>query len=196
MLKIGITGGIGSGKSTACKVFEILGIPVFYADDVAKQIMVIDPLLKSQVKETFGEESYLEDGSVNRKYLAQIVFNNEQELQKLNKLVHPAVFRAFDNWALGLTSKAPYLVKEAALLFESDSYKMCDQNILVTAPLEVKINRVMQRDHVNREEVEARMSKQWTDEEKIKFANFIIYNDEQHSVISQVLELHEIFRKG
>lgn len=196
MLKIGITGGIGSGKSTACKVFEILGIPVFYADDVAKQIMVIDPLLKSQVKDTFGVESYLEDGSVNRKYLAQIVFNNEQELQKLNKLVHPAVFRAFDNWALGLTSKAPYLVKEAALLFESDSYKMCDQNILVTAPLEVKINRVMQRDNVSREEVEARMSKQWTDEEKIKFANFIIYNDEQHSVISQVLELHEIFRKG
>ncbi|MEE1885233.1 dephospho-CoA kinase [Pedobacter flavus] len=196
MLKIGITGGIGSGKSTACKVFEILGIPVFYADDVAKQIMVIDPLLKSQVKDTFGVESYLEDGSVNRKYLAQIVFNNEQELQKLNKLVHPAVFRAFDNWALGLTSKAPYLVKEAALLFESDSYKMCDQNILVTAPLEVKINRVMQRDHVSREEVEARMSKQWTDEEKIKLANFIIYNDEQHSVISQVLELHEIFRKG
>lgn len=196
MLKIGITGGIGSGKSTACKVFEILGIPVFYADDVAKQIMVIDPLLKSQVKDTFGVESYLEDGSVNRKYLAQIVFNNEQELQKLNKLVHPAVFRAFDNWALGLTSKAPYLVKEAALLFESDSYKMCDQNILVTAPLEVKINRVMQRDNVSREEVEARMSKQWTDEEKIKLANFIIYNDEQHSVISQVLELHEIFRKG
>lgn len=196
MLKIGITGGIGSGKSTACKVFEILGIPVFYADDVAKKIMVIDPLLKSQIKETFGKESYLNEGTVNRKYLAQIVFNNEQELQKLNKLVHPAVFRAFDNWALGLTSKAPYLVKEAALLFESGSYKMCDQNILVTAPLEVKINRVMQRDHVNREEVVARMSKQWTDEEKIKFANFIIYNDEQHSVISQVLELHEIFRKG
>lgn len=196
MLKIGITGGIGSGKSTACKVFEILGIPVFYADDVAKKIMVIDPLLKSQIKETFGKESYLNEGTVNRKYLAQIVFNNEQELQKLNKLVHPAVFRAFDNWALGLTSKAPYLVKEAALLFESDSYKMCDQNILVTAPLEVKINRVMQRDHVNREEVEARMSKQWTDDEKKKLADFIIYNDEQHSVISQVLELHEIFRKG
>ncbi len=193
MLKIGITGGIGSGKTTVCKVFELLGIPVFYADTVAKDIMVTDTQLKALIIETFGKESYFEDGLVNRKYIANIVFNDKNELEKLNALVHPAVFRAFDQWVVTQPADTPYIMKEAALLFESGSYKMCNKSILVTAPLEMKINRVMQRDNVSQQEVEARMAKQWTDEKKIAMADYFILNDESTSIISQVMELHQQF---
>ncbi|WP_316768291.1 dephospho-CoA kinase [Pedobacter frigiditerrae] len=193
MLKVGITGGIGSGKTTVCKVFETLGIPVFYADAVAKQLMVTDLILIDGVKSTFGEESYLENGILNNKHIASIVFNNQLELDKLNALVHPAVFRAFDKWAAEIPSSVPYTLKEAALLFESGSYKMCDKNILVTAPLTLKINRVMQRDAVSAEQVQARMDKQFTDEQKAKMADYFIDNTENTSVILQVLDLHQQF---
>ncbi|MDB5109130.1 MAG: dephospho-CoA kinase, partial [Mucilaginibacter sp.] len=147
MLKVGITGNIGSGKTTVSKMFELLGIPVFYADDAAKSIMVTDELLVAGIKLAFGAAAYFNDGSLNRKHIAGIVFNDEQQLAKLNALVHPAVFRAFDNWAKQIEN-APYVIKEAALLFESSSYKMCDKTILVTAPLETRIKRVMQRDSI------------------------------------------------
>jgi len=196
MYKVGITGGIGSGKTTICKVFEILGIPVFYADTVAKQIMVEDSLLIEGIKSTFGNESYLSGGKLNNKYIAGIVFNNEAELQKLNALVHPAVFRAFDTWEEQVVgTDVPYTLKEAALLFESGSYKMCDTNILVTAPIDIKINRVMQRDKVTAEQVKARMDKQMSDDDKAKLANHFIINDETHSIIEQVLNLHSYFLK-
>jgi len=193
MYKVGITGGIGSGKTTICKVFEVLGIPVFYADTVAKQIMVEDALLVDGIKSTFGKQSYFDDGKLNNKHIAGIVFNNEAELDKLNALVHPAVFRAFDTWEAQISSPVPYTLKEAALLFESGSYKMCDTNILVTAPMHIKINRVMQRDNVTTEQVRARMNKQMSDEEKTPFANHFIINDEAHSIIAQVLALHKQF---
>ena len=193
MLKIGITGGIGSGKTTICKVFELIGIPVFYADTVAKEIMTTDPLLKEQIQETFGRDSYFQDGSVNRKYIAKIVFNDQAELEKLNALVHPAVFRAFDNWVIAQDPAAPYILKEAALLYESESYKMCDKSVLVTAPIETKISRVMHRDSVSKEEVEARMAKQWTDEQKLPMADYSLVNDESTSIIQQVLHLHQQF---
>ncbi|MGE6221538.1 dephospho-CoA kinase [Nubsella zeaxanthinifaciens] len=193
MLKIGITGGIGSGKTTVCKVFETLGIPVFYADTVAKQIMTTDFTLIEGIKTTFGSASYFEDGSLNNKHIANIVFNNEKELAKLNLLVHPAVFRAFDAWDAQLSKNIPYSLKEAALLFESGSYKMCDKNILVTAPKAVKIARVTVRDNVSEEQVLARMNKQLQDEEKIKLADFDINNTESQSVILQVLALHKTF---
>ncbi|TKC03971.1 dephospho-CoA kinase [Pedobacter frigoris] len=193
MIKIGITGGIGSGKTTICRVFETLGILVFYADTVAKQIMVEDEILIKGVKDTFGHESYFGDGTLNNKYIANIVFNNEAELSKLNQLVHPAVFRAFDVWAANLKTEVPYVLKEAALLFESGSYKMCDKNILVTAPLELKLNRVMKRDQVTADQVQARMDKQFTDEQKMKMADYLIHNDESNSLILQVLELHQLF---
>ena len=193
MLKIGITGGIGSGKTTVCKVFETLGIPVFYADTVAKQIMVTDKVLIDDVTTAFGKESYLNDGTLNNKHIAAIVFNNAAELEKLNSLVHPAVFRAFDIWGKEMGQKAPYTLREAALLFESGSYKMCDENILVTAPLATKLDRVMQRDGVTKEQVLARMDKQFTDEQKAKMANHFIENTENNSVIMQVLSLHEQF---
>ena len=193
MLKIGITGGIGSGKTSICKVFETLGIPVFYADTVAKQIMTTDSILVEGIKDTFGEQSYSESGILNNKHIANIVFNNETELHKLNALVHPAVFRAFDEWDAKLPNHLPYSLKEAALLFESGSYEMCDKNILVTAPHALKITRVTQRDNISEEQVLARMNKQFTDRQKLKLADYFIENNENQSIILQVLDLHQQF---
>ncbi|WP_443946380.1 dephospho-CoA kinase [Pedobacter sp. AW1-32] len=193
MYKVGITGGIGSGKTTICKVFEVLGIPVFYADAEAKNVMVDDETLIAGIKAEFGTESYFYDGKLNNKHIAGIVFNDEAKLAKLNALVHPAVFRAFDFWEAQIIEDVPYTLKEAALLFESGSYKMCDTTILVTAPLEVKLKRVMQRDQVTAEQVQARITKQWSDEEKVKLANHFVLNDEAHSIIAQVMDLHHKF---
>lgn len=195
MYKVGITGGIGSGKTTACKVFEVLGIPVFYADTVAKEIMIQDELLINGVKETFGKDSYFDDGTLNNRHIAAIVFNNQNELAKLNALVHPAVFRAFDSWEAAVNPDVPYTLKEAALLFESGSYKMCDTTILVTAPIDTRIQRVMLRDGVSAEQVKARMDKQFSDEDKAKLADYFIYNNETQSIIQQVLSLHQQFLK-
>lgn len=192
MLKIGITGNIGGGKTTVSKVFEVLGIPVFYADDAAKNVMTTDAELISGLKTTFGEEAYFDDGALNRKYIAGIVFNDEIQLAKLNAMVHPAVFRAFDTWVAQATG-APYVMKEAALLFESSSYKMCDKTIMVTAPLELRIKRVMQRDGFTREEILSRNARQLSEEKKIELADFVIRNDDTELVIPQVLKLHEEF---
>ena len=193
MLKIGITGNIGSGKTTVSKVFEILGVPVFYADDAAKKVMTHDPVLVRQLIDAFGAGSFFIDGTLNRKHIADIVFKDETQLQLLNSLVHPAVFRAFDQWVAD-RKNVPYVLKEAALLFESDSYKMCDQTILVTAPLDIRINRVMQRDGLQRTDILNRESKQFTEEKKKTLANFNIKNDDTELVIPQVLKLHDLFR--
>lgn len=192
MLKIGVTGGIGSGKTTVCRIFETLGIPVFYADTVAKEIMVTDPVLVAGVTDAFGMESYFKDGNLNKQHIAGIVFNNAAELEKLNALVHPAVFRAFDAWVSTLRH-VPYVIKEAALLFESQSHKMCHKNILVMAAHEVRLARVMQRDGVTADMVKARMDKQFTDEQKLKMSDYQILNNETDSLILQVLELHQLF---
>lgn len=191
MLKIGITGNIGSGKSTVSRIFELLGIPVFYADDAAKQVMVADEILIDGIKEAFGSISYFPDGQLNRKHIAGIVFNDNEQLKKLNALVHPATFRAFDAW-IKQVKEAPYVLKEAALLFESDSYKMCDQTIMVQAPLEMRIARVMKRDGLTREEVISRDAKQFSQEKKTQLATYTIKNDETQLVIPQVLELHDV----
>ena len=190
MIKIGITGGIGSGKSTVCRVFENLGVPIFYADVVAKEIMVSDPLLVEGVQSAFGKESYDIEGRLNNKHIAGIVFNDSSKLAVLNALVHPAVFRAFDHWESAVALKAPYIIKEAALLFESGSYQACDKSILVTAPLEMRLQRVISRDKVSADQVRARMDKQMSEEDKAKMADFQIRNDETESVILQVMDLH------
>ena len=189
MLKIGLTGNIGSGKTTVSKIFELLGIPVFYADDAAKKVMVTDQILIDSIKSTFGELSYFDDGTLNRKHIAGIVFNDAEQLAKLNSLVHPATFRAFDEWVKEIND-VPYILKEAALLFESDSYKMCDYSIMIQAPLEIRIKRVVQRDGLTREEVERRDSKQFSEDKKTQLADYIIKNDDVQLVIPQVLELH------
>lgn len=192
MLKIGITGNIGSGKSTICKVFNLLGIPVFSADEAGKKVMTTDNQLINGIKTAFGESAYLNDGSLDRKYLANIVFNNSNELQKLNALVHPAVFRAFDQWAASVTN-APYVIKETAILFESGSYTHCDSTILVSAPLEKRKQRVMARDKISAPDVLAREARQMSEEKKKKLVNYIINNDESGLVIPQVMVLHNIF---
>lgn len=194
MLKVGITGGIGSGKSTVCKVFEVLGIPVFYADDHAKRVMTDDPFLIEAIKSTFGKDSYLEDGSLNRKYIAKIVFNDARELAKLNAIAHPATFRAFDNW-LKKVGDVPYILKEAALLFESNSYKLCNKSIMVFAPLDVRVARVLQRDNITRAEFDGRNSKQYSDKKKLEMADYVITNDDTKLVVPQVLDLHREFLK-
>jgi dephospho-CoA kinase len=195
MLKIGITGGIGSGKTTVCRVFETLGIPVFNADTEAKLLMTTDLTLVAGIKQAFGPESYHEDGTLNNRYLAGIVFNRQEALEKLNALVHPAVFNAFGGWVKQSPASVPYVLKEAALLFESGSYRLCDKNVLVTAPMALKLSRVRQRDKISEAEVMARMEKQFTDEQKQPYADYIITNDGHEAIILQVIALHEQFLK-
>lgn len=190
-LKIGVTGGIGSGKSMICRIFKVLGIPVYDADKEAKDIMVKDEKVIAAIKNAFGEHSYAGDGELNRSFLAETVFNNPEKLEQLNTIVHPAVIQAGADWAEAQSTG--YSIKEAALLFESGSYTTLDYTILVTAPEEVRVERVMQRDGVSKEQVLARMDKQWSDEEKRKLADFVIVNDGSVSLIRHVMTLHEQF---
>jgi dephospho-CoA kinase len=191
--KVGITGGIGSGKTTVCKVFELLGIPVFYADDEAKSLMINDALLVTEIKAAFGEEAYLDAQTLNRKYISNLVFNNPNELVKLNALVHPAVFRAFDTWFT--KQKSPYVLKEAALLFESKSYKKNNKNILVSCPLNLRLQRVIKRDQSTKEKVLERIATQFTEEQKLALTDYNIQNNEEEFIIPQVLKLHDLFMK-
>ena len=191
-LKVGITGGIGSGKTTVCQIFELLGVPVFYADAAAKEVMHTDEELMNGIIAAFGVKAFSDGGILNRKYIADLVFNDKKALEMLNALVHPAVFRAFDTWLLKYKER-PYVLKEAALLFESGSYKMCTHSILVKAPEELKIKRVMERDHITEADVRLRMARQYSDQEKEKLADHIILNDEELLLIPQVLQLHELF---
>jgi dephospho-CoA kinase len=191
MLKIGITGGIGAGKSTVAGIFKVLGVPVFDADATAKNILNTDPILREQIVTAFGSETY-KNGLLDRKYLATLVFNNPDQLAKLNALVHPATIEAADKWASLFTDK-PYIIKEAALLFEAGTNEGLDYIIGVTAPKELRITRVMARDLVSREEVLNRMQHQFDDTEKMKRCNFVIDNNEASLVIPQVLALHAKF---
>jgi dephospho-CoA kinase len=189
MLKVGITGGIGSGKSTVSRIFELLGIPVYYADTAAKEIMQTDEALKLAVKEHFGADIYGPDGKLDRAALGKIVFNDKDKLELLNSIVHPATIRHSDEWANRQTS--PYVIKEAALLYESGSFQYLDKIIGVFAPQPMRIERVMKRDHVTREEVLARINKQIDDNIKMRLCDYVIHNDEQQMVIPQVLALHQ-----
>lgn len=189
MKKIGVTGGIGSGKSTVCKVFEVLGIPVYYADVEAKRLMQHNHLLKIAIREHFGHEVYDSDGNLDRMFLAKMVFSDKDKLALLNSLVHPVTIRDAELWAE--RQDAPYVIKEAALMFESEAFHYVDKVMGVSAPLSLRIKRTMDRDHVDREEVMRRMKNQMDEEMKMKMCDFIIYNDEQHAVIPQVLKLHE-----
>lgn len=188
MLKIGLTGGIGSGKSTVAKIFEVLGIPVYYADDASKRLMNENESLKKQLVEHFGAATYT-NGVLNRQQLSSIVFNNPEKLALLNSIVHPATIKDAAGWMLKQT--APYAIKEAALIFESGSQQQLDKVIGVYAPAAVRINRVMQRDQVTRDEVLGRMNKQIDETIKMRLCDYVINNDEQELLIPQVLHLHE-----
>lgn len=188
MLKVGITGGIGSGKSVVARIFEVIGIPVFYADDAAKRLMNEDPALKEQIKAHFGDQSY-RDQQLDRAYLASVVFNDPAKLELLNSLVHPATISDADKWMNALNH--PYAVKEAALIFESDAHKNLDYVIGVKAPYSLRLQRAMQRDELTREAVEARMNKQMDEDRKMELCDFLVNNDETELLIPQVIALHE-----
>lgn len=188
MLKIGLTGGMGSGKTTVSRIFSVLGIPVFYADDVAKQLMNEDESLKKKIIQLFGENAY-QDNELNRKFIAGIVFNDKFKLEQLNAVVHPVTIAAAANWINKQTS--PYIIKEAALMFESAAAVHLDYVIGVYAPQHLRLQRVMQRDNVKREDVLARMNSQIDETIKMKLCDFIIVNDEQQAVLPQVISLHK-----
>lgn len=192
-LQIGLTGGIGAGKSLIGAIFQRLGAPVYDADSRAKYVMTTDGILLSNIKKEFGELSFLPDGSLNRRYLSELVFQDEKRLGKLNELVHPRVAKDYQEW-VAAHYQHEYVVKEAALLFESGSYKLLDHVILVVATEALRIERVVRRDKGrSAEEVKQIMARQMSDEEKMKLADVVVWNDESRLVIPQVLALHERF---
>lgn len=188
MHKIGITGGIGSGKSLVSKMFSVLGIPVLNADDTAKCLMETDASLRQQLEAAFGTETY-KNGRLNRPFLASAVFADPEQLGRLNAIVHPAVIAYANEWARRQT--APYVIKEAALFFESGSWREMDKIIGVSAPEALRIERAMRRDQSSEKAVRERMSRQMDESEKMARCDYIIHNDETASVIKQVTALHE-----
>ena len=190
MLKIGLTGGLGSGKSTVAHIFEVLCIPVYYADAASKRLMNDDEKVKAAVRDVFGEDVF-PGGRLERKYLAEIVFKDQKKLEKLNAIVHPATLLDANEWISKQTT--PYIIKEAALIFESGSNLSLDYVIGVKSPLDLRLQWAIKRDNITEEEVMNRINKQMNEEEKIGLCDFIIVNDEQQMVIPQVLELHQKF---
>ena len=191
-LKIGITGGIGSGKSLVCSIFRVMGIPVFEADQVAKALYDSSEEIRGELIRMFGKRLYSSGGLLNRQMLASIIFNDKDSLGKVNSLVHPFVRKAFEEWYR--LQDSHYVLHEAAILFESGFYKLMDANILVTAPAELRIRRVMERDGISREKVLSRMQNQGSEEEYREMADFIIRNDGEDFIISQVLDTDKKIR--
>lgn len=190
-LRVGITGGIGSGKSLVCRMFGTLGVPVYYADLWAKYLIDTDAEIIEGIKAIFGQEAYSASGEYNRAYVAKIAFEVPEKLAALNALVHPAVERHsrawHDDWA---AVGQPYTLKEAALMIESGSHRYLDVLIVVTAPERLRIERVMRRDGLSAEQVRARMKHQLPEAEKVRLADFVIENDGQHALIPQVWAIH------
>ena len=190
MIKVGLTGGIGSGKTTVANIFKQLGVPIYFSDDRAKYLMLNNQFLRESLISLFGDKVVV-NGLLNRSYIASKVFSNPKELIKLNALVHPFVQKDFDDWSASQCSV--YVIKEAAILFETGANKLLDKVVLVESPKDLKVSRVMLRDGMKNEEVLMRMSKQWSDNQKRTNADYIIYNDEKTPLINQILKLHSIF---
>ena len=189
MYKVGITGGIGSGKSTIVRFFELKGIPVFIADTEANILVNTSGKIRKKLTSLLGNDIYLSDQTLDRKKLAEYIFNNPDLMERVNSIVHPEVRKHFEKWVKKQTS--PYVIYEAAILFETGYYKSVDYTILVTAPEEMRIARVMKRDNISREKVEKRIVNQWADEEKAKLADYIIKNDNSELLLPQLNNLHE-----
>jgi dephospho-CoA kinase len=188
-LKMGITGGIGSGKSLACELFAMMGVPVYNADARAKELMVESQELAGAIKARFGRSVYDEQGRLNRRVLADRVFGDEDALKALNALVHPVVFEDAELWFKRQT--APYALKEAALIYESGADRWLDGVIVVTAPVRLRLKRVHRRDDHSYEEIRQRIERQWSDREKLKKADYVIRNNEQRSLVEQVWSVHQ-----
>ncbi|MFC2100433.1 dephospho-CoA kinase [Bacteroidota bacterium] len=191
MLKIGLTGSIGSGKTIVSVIFKSLGVKVYHADEVARNLLN-ESHIKDKIQEIFGNGIVGDRGYIDRKALAGIVFNNRNELEKLNSIIHPVVHEHFNNW-LSDYQNEPYILHEAAILFESGFNKLFDKVIMVMAPLELRINRIMERDGINRDEILQRVRNQWDDQKKKKLSDWIINNDEKQLVIPQVISIHKMF---
>lgn len=189
MVIIGLTGGIGSGKSVVSKIFSILGIPVYDADSAARRLMNEHPEIRRQLTGYFGPEAYIEE-TLNRSFIASIVFQNPEKLEWLNALVHPHTIADAAEWAA--QQKAPYVIKEAALMFESASFHHTDAVIGVSAPQHLRLQRAMQRDKASREDVLKRMERQLDERVKIKLCDYVIVNDEQQAVLPQTLQVHQL----
>ncbi|MGB0176885.1 MAG: dephospho-CoA kinase [Owenweeksia sp.] len=185
---VGLTGGIGSGKSTVATLFKKLGVPVFEADSVSRQLLDSDKTLQQKLVALLGDK-LISNGQVDKPYMASLIFADEDLLRQVNKLIHPAVGQAFEAWHQ--RQRTPYVMREAAILFESGTYKDCDHIIVVSAPLEMRVERVMKRSNMSYEQVMERVDRQWPEEQKLKLADSIIYNDHSQSVIKQVLRIHE-----
>jgi dephospho-CoA kinase len=188
MFQVGITGGIGSGKTLVCSVFEKLGIPVYYADSEARWLMDHEDLLKERIRGLLGDAAF-RDGRLDREYVAGRVFREPEVLERLNGIVHPAVRDHYLQW-VRRQADVPYVIEEAAILFESGAYRFMDLNILVYAPEDLRIRRVMQRDGAGREEVRLRMERQMNEEEKKGMADALIINDGKEMVLPQIIALH------
>ncbi len=192
LLRVGLTGGIGSGKSTVAQIFEVLGIPVSYADEEAKRLMNEDPELRQQIIGHFGPEAYTPDtGTLNRPWMAAQVFSDPARLETLNSLVHPATIRSGQQWMQSMAGHAPYAIREAALIFETRSAGHLDFIIGVYAPLSLRIHRTIQRDHLTREKVLQRMCNQIEEEIKMQLCDTVIHNDGLQAILPQVLALHQ-----
>ena len=188
MMTIGLTGGIGSGKTTVANMFKDLGVPVYNSDDRAKELMTTSTELIERIKGLMGEEAY-ENNKLNREYIAARVFKDRNLLNSLNAIVHPAVKSDFQNWAADKDSA--YIIQEAAILFENGSYDKFDKMILVTAPKKTRFERIMQRDYLSEELILERMNNQWEDEKKIPLADFVLENTELENTETEVKKIHQ-----
>jgi dephospho-CoA kinase len=189
VLKVGITGGIGSGKSVVSRLFALLGIPVYHADDAAKRLMEEDTSLRNKISHAFGEQAY-QQGKLNRTYISTLAFSDKQVLERLNGMVHPAVIADAEQWMA--RQSAPYTIKEAALFFESGSAVGMDFIIGVYAPAELRIQRAMRRDGLGAQQIRERMGRQIDDEIKMRLCDHVVVNDDKHMVIPQVIALHNM----
>ena len=188
MIIVGLTGGIGSGKTTVTKQFKKLGIPVYIADVEAKNLMSTSKIIKRKLIQLFGDKAYIND-ALNKHYIADIIFNDKTYLQKMNDIVHPRVAKHFEKWVL--KQDAPYVIKEVAILFENDGHKACDYIITVTAPKDLRIKRLLARDKTTRDKIQAIMKNQWNDEEKIKYSHYVVDNIDLEIAKNQVVNIHK-----
>ena len=189
MIRVGVTGNIGSGKSTVCKLFSVLGIPVYHADERAKWLLENNNAIVNAVKILLGNEAYNTNGKLNRPWIASKVFANPGLLQQYNDIIHPAVLRDSENW-MNAQRNVPYTIKEAALFIESGSYKQLDFIICVTAPESIRLQRIVKRDQASVDSIKARMASQMPEEEKVKKAHAVIVNDGKQEIIPQVWAIH------
>lgn len=189
MIIVGLTGGIGSGKTTVAKQFKALGVSVYIADNEAKKLIKKSKIIKRKLIQLFGDKAYLND-KLNKVYIADIIFNDKEYLEKMNAIIHPRVARHFEKWVLKQDS--PYVIKEVAILFENEGYKLCDYVITVTTPTKLRIERILKRDNTTKEKINAIMKNQWPDEKKVRFSDFIIENIELENTKIQVNKIHKL----